>query len=155
MKNQMTPAIIPSFIDWFSPFLKYNTEHIITANTRLTGIIDSNNGRFELLSGKITNDTRKGMSQIKKPYPNSLTYLFISYCLPIFYYSFFVHKDSYEMRLFTSMYYGCFVFFTNENINSEKSATMNAKRNVASGEIVSQSVPAIIPAGNAINPVAV
>jgi len=79
--NQRTPAIKPSFNDFFSIFLKYRTEMIITVSTRIIGMIDSNKGRFAFLSGKITNDTRNGISQMRNPNPTSFTYLFIRFSL--------------------------------------------------------------------------
>jgi hypothetical protein len=77
MRNQMMPVMMPSCTKFFSSFLKYRRENTTTTNTTTTGMIDSNNTRFSFRTGRISNDMRNGINQMKNPNPTSLIYLFI------------------------------------------------------------------------------
>jgi len=65
----MNPTMIPSLKYSLSTFLKKRIEKSKTVRVNTTGIIDSNNARFDSLNSIMGNDAEKGISQTRKPNP--------------------------------------------------------------------------------------
>jgi hypothetical protein len=65
--NQIIPSLIDSKRNPLCIFLKYNIEKSTTQTVSVIGIIVSNKGDCDCLSGKIRNATTNGISQSNKP----------------------------------------------------------------------------------------